>query len=143
MELKTNPPPSLSILFVEDDEVILELQSSIIALKFPDVMIHTAINGTLGLELFKEHRPDIVITDINMSKMCGVQMAENIRAIKPETKIIATTGKSGETSANKSIMCSPDGKVVEFDHVIIKPVDISELSGVIERCISEVKQGLS
>jgi CheY-like chemotaxis protein len=143
MALKTNPPPSYSILFVEDDEEILELQSSIIALKFPDVMIFTAINGRLGLELFKEHTPDIVITDINMSMMCGVQMAENIRAIKPETKIIATTGKSGETSANKSIMCSPDGKTVEFDHVIIKPIDISELCGVIELCIDEVTQRIS
>ena len=143
MALKTNSPQSNSILFVEDDEVILELQSSIIALKFPDAMIYTAINGRLGLELFKEHTPDIVITDINMSKMCGVQMAENIRAIKPETKIIATTGKSGETSANKSIMCSPDGKAVEFDHVIIKPVDISELCGVIEQCIDEIKQRIS
>ena len=53
-------------------------------------MIYTAINGRLGLELFKEHTPDIVITDINMSKMCGEQMAENIRAIKPDTKIITT-----------------------------------------------------
>jgi YesN/AraC family two-component response regulator len=92
------------------------------------------------LELFKTHTPDIVITDINMSEMCGVQMADNIRAIKPETKIIATTGKSGETSANKSIMCSPDGKAIEFDHVIIKPVDISELCGVIDQCIGEIKR---
>jgi YesN/AraC family two-component response regulator len=143
MALKTNSPRPISILFVEDDEVILELQSSIIALKFPDAMIYTAINGRLGLELFKEHTPDIVITDINMSIMCGVQMTENIRAIKPETKIIATTGKSGETSANKTIMCSPDGKVIEFDHVIIKPVDIFELCGVIEQCIDEVTQRIS
>jgi hypothetical protein len=67
-------------------------------------------------------------------------MSETIRTIKPETKIIATTGKSGETSANKYIMCSPDGKVVEFDHVIIKPVDISELCGVIEQCIGGIEQ---
>jgi YesN/AraC family two-component response regulator len=140
LALKTDSRKSIPILFVEDDEVILELQSSIIALKFPDAMIYTAINGSLGLELFKEHTPDIVITDINMSKMCGMQMAENIRAIKPETKIIVTTGQSGETSANKSIMCSPDGKMVEFDHVIIKPVDISELCGVIEQCIDEIEQ---
>jgi YesN/AraC family two-component response regulator len=89
MELKTNSPRSISILFVEDDEIILELQSSILAVKYPDVMLYTAINGRLGLELFKAHMPDIVLTDINMSEMCGVQMAENIRSIKPETKIIA------------------------------------------------------
>lgn len=58
-------------------------------------MLYTAANGRLGLELFKTHTSDIVITDINMPVMCGMQMSENIRAIKPETKIIAITGKSG------------------------------------------------
>jgi CheY-like chemotaxis protein len=127
------------MLFVEDDEVILALQSSILAVKFPDLMLYTTINGRLGLELFKAHTPDIVITDINMSEMCGLQMAENIRAIKPETKIIAITGKSGETGVNsKSTIRNSDGKMVEFDHVIVKPVVLSELCGVIEQCIGEI-----
>lgn len=144
MELKSNSPPSISILFVEDDEIILKLQSSILSVKFPDITLYTAINGRLGLELFKEHTPDIVLTDINMSVMCGMHMAENIRAIKPETKIIAITGKSGETGVNgKSIIRNSDGKMVKFDHVIVKPIDLSELCGVIEQCIGEVKQRVS
>ena len=144
MELKTNPLGSVSILLVEDDEAILKLQSAILAVKFPDVMIYTAVNGRLGLELFKERTPDIVITDINMAVMCGVQMAENIRAIKPETKIIAITGKSCESRVNeKHTMSNSDGKIVEFDHVIVKPIDLSELCGVIEQCIGEIKQLIS
>jgi CheY-like chemotaxis protein len=144
MELKTNYTQSLSILVVEDDEVILELQSSILAVRFPDVMLYTAINGRLGLELFKAHMPDLVITDINMSEMCGVQMAENIRAIKPETKIIAITGRSGETSVNgNSIMRNSGEKTIGFDHVIVKPVDLPELCGVIEQCIGEIEQRVS
>ncbi len=140
MEIKTNPRQSISILFVEDDEVILKLQSPILAVKFPDVMLYTAINDRLGLELFKAHSPDIVITDINMSVMCGVQMAENIRAIKPGTKIVAITGQSCESRVNeKYSMSNLDGKVVEFDHVIVKPVDLSELCRVIEQCISEIE----
>lgn len=135
MELKTDSPPSISILFVEDDELILELQSSILFVRFPDVMLYTAINGRLGLELFKAHTPEIVITDINMSEMCGVRMAENIRAIKPETKILAITGRSGEY-----MLRNTEGKMVEFDHVFVKPVDLTELCAVIEQCIGEIKQ---
>jgi CheY-like chemotaxis protein len=131
-------------LFVEDDELILEIQSSILAVKFPDVVLYAAINGKLGLDLFKTHMPDIVITDINMSEMSGADMAENIRAIKPETKIIATTGKSAETGVNgKSIIRNSGGKMAEFDYVIVKPVDISELCGVIEQCIDGIKQRVS
>jgi CheY-like chemotaxis protein len=77
MGLKTNSLRSISILFVEDDEVILELQSSILAVKFPDIMLYTSINGRQGLELFKAHTPDIFLTDINMSERCGVHMSEN------------------------------------------------------------------
>jgi len=139
MKLKTNAPKSVSMLFVEDDGDILELLSSILAVKYPDVTLYTANNGRLGLELFKAHTPDIVITDINMSELCGVQMAEDIRVIKPETMIIATTGKSGEISVNgKSIMHNSDGKMVEFDHVIVKPVNISELCSVIDQFIGEI-----
>ena len=71
-------------------------------------------------------------------------MTENIRAIKPESMIIAITGKSGVTGVSEeSIICNSDGKVAEFDHVIVKPVDLSELCGVIEQYIGEIKQRVS
>jgi CheY-like chemotaxis protein len=141
MELKTNSPQSISILYVEDDEFILELQTSILTAKFPDITLYTAINGRLGLELFKTHSPDIVLTDINMSEICGVHMSENIRAIKPETKIIAITGKSAESGENRTFtLRNSEGNMVEFDHVIIKPVDLTELFSVIEQFIDEVEQ---
>jgi CheY-like chemotaxis protein len=144
MEIKTNPPQSISILFVEDDELILEIQSSILAVMFPDVMLYTAINGRLGLELFKAHMPNIVITDINMSEMCGVQMSDKIRAIKPDTKIIAITGRSGESDENRKFnLRNSEGKIIEFDHVIVKPVNLTELCGDIKRCIGEIEQRIS
>lgn len=139
MELKANNRQSISILLVEDDEVILHLQATILSVKFPDVVLYTAVNGRLGLELFKLHSPAIVISDINMSEMCGVQMAENIRALKPETKIIVITGKSCEFGENEKFnLHGSDGKMVEFDHVIVKPIDLSELYRIIEQCIDEI-----
>jgi len=141
MESGTDPNASISILFVEDDELILKIQVSILTSKFPDVVFYTAINGRTGLELFKAHTPEIVLTDINMSEMCGVQMSQAIQAIRPDTKVIAITGRSGETGANgKFILRNPDGIVVVFDHVIIKPVDLSELFAVIETCIADIRQ---
>lgn len=138
---KANSNRPISILFVEDDAMILELQVSVLKVKFPDVVLYTAVNGRLGLELFKVHTPDIVLTDINMSEMCGTQMSEHIRALKPDTKIIAITGKSAEPGeSGKFILRDSDGKTFEFDHVIIKPVDLSELHAAIERCIVEIER---
>ncbi|MBK5274936.1 MAG: response regulator [Desulfuromonadales bacterium] len=118
--------PSISILLVEDDEAILEIQASILTAKYPDVMHYTAANGRLGLDLFKTHTPDIVISDINMPEMCGVQMSNKIRAIKPDTKFIALTGKDS------------DEILFEFDHIIAKPVVFEDLFAAIEKCLGRI-----
>ena len=130
---RTDLRTSISILFVEDDDLILELQSSMLVMKFPDVGFYTANNGKTGLEIFKIHTPDIVLTDINMSEMCGVQMSRNIHALKPDTKFIAITGNSEQFIPHNS-----DNNKFRFNYIIVKPVDLSELYSVIERCIDEI-----
>jgi YesN/AraC family two-component response regulator len=66
MESLTNPTQSMAILLIEDEEVTIELLSIVLSKKFPDLKLHTAANGRMGLELYKKYSPDIVITDINM-----------------------------------------------------------------------------
>ncbi len=133
MAAAANTAKAFSILFVEDDELILELQASILAANFPDIVFYTAVNGRLGLELFKTHLPDIVITDINMPELCGVQMCNSIHALKPETRFIAITGKSGRV-----VLQDNDGNEFEFDHVIVKPVGFQNLFAAVEQCMDKI-----
>ena len=133
MAAASNTVKAVSILFVEDDELILELQASILAANFPDIVFYTAVNGRLGLELFKAHLPDIVITDINMPELCGVQMCNSIHALKPETRFIAITGKSGRV-----VLQDHDGNEFEFDHVIVKPVGFQKLFAAVEQCMDKI-----
>lgn len=128
MEPKVKPNTPVSILFVEDDELILGLQASVLSAKFPDAVINTATSGAVGLERFKIHMPDIVLTDINMSGMCGVQMSRKIRDIKPDTQFIAITGRD------------TDEIRFEFDHYIVKPVGFEELFAAIEKCIGTISE---
>ena len=116
------------MLIVEDDKATLKLLTIILTKKFPDVALYTASNGRTGLELFKIHRPDIVITDINMPDMGGEQMAAKIRAIKSDTKIIAVTGNSGKPVLRDSVE-----NRFEFDHYIMKPINFKELIAAIEK----------
>lgn len=133
MSSLSQPMPSRSILIVEDEKVTLELLAAILAKKFSNVALYTAINGKEGLEQFESSMPDIVITDINMPEMNGVQMAEKIRAIKPDTKFIVITGDAGKLILEDSIK-----KGFEFDHFIVKPVVFRELFATIESCIGEI-----
>jgi YesN/AraC family two-component response regulator len=125
----------LSLLIVEDDEDAREILVAIIPRKFPELAIYSAVNGKKGLELFKSHVPDIVVTDINMPEMDGIQMAGEIRAIKPDTRLIVVTADTGKAFLEKAA-----GEGFEINHCIMKPVDYRDLFAAIEKCRSEIQQ---
>jgi len=133
MESITNTLPAISILIVEDETTVLNLLGNILSRKFPGITLHRAVNGKKGLELFNAYLSDIVITDINMPEMDGVQMAGKIRAIKPDTKFIVLTGDTGRLVLQDSVE-----KGFEFDHYIVKPIGSQELFAAIEQCIGEI-----
>ena len=133
MESMSNPMPAISILLVEDEKITLDLLTNILARKFPNIPLLPASNGRTGVELFKAHTPDIVITDVNMPEMGGMQMADKIRAIKPGTKFIVLTGDTGRLSLEASV-----GKGFEIDHYILKPVSFGALFAALEQCIGEI-----
>src|SRR5689334_22709297 len=78
--------PVISIMVVEDDTEALAVLKLMIAKKFPEAVIYAAENGRLGLELFKKRAADIIVTDVNMPEMDGIDMAAAIKSIKPGTK---------------------------------------------------------
>lgn len=123
------------MMVVEDEAITLEVIVVTLAKKYPDVTIHKAGNGRTGLELFKEHRPDIVITDINMPELSGVQMAKKILEKKPDTKFIVLTGDNGKLSVGDSF-----GNEFKTDHIIDKPVDLLDLFAAVEQCFGEIMQ---
>jgi len=128
------PSPAVAIMVVEDETITLEVIAVTLAKKYPKVTIHKAGNGRTGLELFRELRPDIVITDINMPEMSGVQMAKKIIEIKPDTKFIVLTGDNGKLIGGDSF-----GNVVKTDHLIEKPVDFLDLYAAVEQCFGEIR----
>jgi CheY-like chemotaxis protein len=81
----------LSLLYVEDEPIIRDVVCTFVRNTFPDIQLYTAENGNEGLERFKDLRPDIVVTDIKMPVMNGIEMARTIKAINCSTQIIVTS----------------------------------------------------
>ncbi len=133
MESKFNPKPLISLLLVEDEPGTLELLITIFTMKYPDIVLNTAINGKAGLELFLAHTPDIVMTDINLPIMSGLQMIDKIKTIKPDAMIIVLTADTG-----KAILENAISKGFEIDHFIAKPVVFEQLFAAIEQCIGVI-----
>src|SRR5690242_8918379 len=109
------PMAEISILVVEDEAITLEFLVTTLARKYPHIAIYKALNGRTGLESFKTHTPDIVVTDINMPEISGVQMADKIRDVKPDTKFIILTGDTGKLALEASV-----GRGFKIDHYIDK-----------------------
>lgn len=71
------------LLFVEDDLVVLEDLTTIVDWAQEGFCIYTAVNGMQGLKKYEELRPELVITDIKMPLMDGLEMMQSIRRINP------------------------------------------------------------
>jgi YesN/AraC family two-component response regulator len=125
--------PGVSLLFVEDDPVIINLFGRMIPAKFPDVEFHMAENGKIGLEFFKKRMPQIVITDIRMPVMDGITMVAEIKALCPATIIIIV-------AAN----CDADYLLNDndIDHCVSKPINYKILFAIIEKCIAGIASQL-
>lgn len=83
------------ILFVEDDPDFRFLIEECLALTGRYV-IETACNGKEGLKKYKTFKPDVIVADIAMPEMSGLEMAEEIRAKNENIPIILATGKTGQ-----------------------------------------------
>lgn len=118
------------ILFVEDEEDIRESMTDYLNRRCDHVIVGS--NGEEGLELYRQHRPDLVITDINMPKMTGLEMAAEIKKLDSHAYIIVTTAHSDEEFFMDSI------NVGVFSYVL-KPLDREQLMAVIKRVVDVIK----
>lgn len=81
-----------TILVIDDDIAMRNILFDILSLDGYEVLLSN--NGELGLKRFKEHKPDLVITDILMPTMDGLELLELLKAEFPETPVIVVTGTS-------------------------------------------------
>ena len=117
----------LTVLYVEDETVVLFSVTEMLRRKVENVL--SAIDGNEGFELFKKHSPDVVITDINMPGMNGLQMARKIKQHNPDIHIYLL-----------SAYPQPDYLLEAFDigveGFLKKPLDKEKLFSILEE-ISE------
>ncbi|MFH0709681.1 MAG: response regulator [Pseudomonadota bacterium] len=112
----------LKMLYVEDNDSVREETAKVFKPLFQSVDV--ASNGKEGLEKYNKALYDIVITDINMPIMNGIDMIERIREINPEQKIIAISAHDETT-----ILLNLIRKGVSS--FIIKPINLDDMLTVL------------
>ena len=82
----------VTILYVEDDDNIRQIVQRGIKRRVKE--LYVAVDGEDGFLKFKEFKPDIIVTDIKMPKMDGIEMAKKIKAINKDVPIIVMSAHS-------------------------------------------------
>jgi signal transduction histidine kinase len=90
-----------TILIVDDEEGIRKVLG--IALSDMGYEVLTAENGAAALRVFKAARPPIVLTDIKMPEMDGIELLRRLKQMRPETEVIMITGHGDMDLAIKSV----------------------------------------
>jgi PAS domain S-box-containing protein len=114
----------LSLLYVEDDAEIREQLTHFLRRRVGT--LYTATNGREGLESFRTHQPDIVVSDIRMPEMDGLDMVAAIKHERPTTPVIMTTAFNETDYFLKAID-------IGVDKYVMKPVNIETLVNAIDR----------
>ncbi|WP_232238746.1 response regulator [Paenibacillus forsythiae] len=95
-------------------------------------IVAEASNGEQSLQAVKEHKPDILLTDIRMPAMNGMQLAEEAQRVHPKLRIIFLTGFDDFTYAQQAVRL----KAADF---VLKPTNPDELLEVMEKVCLEIK----
>jgi DNA-binding response OmpR family regulator len=123
MIMKNRALKDLKVLLVEDEESISRLLKEAVADSFYTFLI--AKDGLEGIALFKKLKPDIVITDIMMPRMSGLEMAQELRKINPDIHIIVLSA----FSEKEKLLSAID---IGINKYFLKPFDTDELLDYIQ-----------
>jgi len=109
---------SLNILYVEDDENLRNETKTLFQLLFKH--IDTAEDGLKGLEKYNNNLYDLVISDVNMPNMTGIEMCKSIKEINPEQKIAIVSAHDESDILMNLLKAGADG-------FILKPMHMEDL----------------
>lgn len=108
----------IRLLYVEDDESIRSVLGRGLKRRVKEISI--AVDGEDGLEKYKSFNPDIIVTDIKMPKMSGLEMSKEIRELDDTTPIIITSAHGESEVLLEAIEIGING-------YILKPIEKDKL----------------
>ncbi|QPK64429.1 EAL domain-containing protein [Methylomonas sp. LL1] len=124
----------LSVLYVEDDRDALENLSKYLLRRVGAV--HAAADAEQGWALFERYRPQLVITDMVLPGMDGLQLAQKIRTLDPQVPVILISGMNSWQSRPIQIESLLSMQINQF---LVKPLQGEKLLSAVHNCVGRVE----
>ena len=109
---------NLNVLYVEDDNDLREETTTLLKMLFKS--IDTAEDGEVGLDKYNHNDYDLIISDVNMPNMNGIEMCKKIKEVNPEQKISIVSAHDESAILMDLIKAGADG-------FILKPMHMDDL----------------
>jgi YesN/AraC family two-component response regulator len=118
------------ILIVDDEEDVRVMLKDILELE--GFTTYTASNGKEGLQKFEEFMPELVITDIRMPVMDGVEFVKNLQNLKKDVKVIFISGwESSESKVKRNLILYSHYRYFK------KPFDVDEFLIIVQKYLND------
>ncbi len=107
----------MKILIVDDEPDVVEVVAMTFRMHWPDSTIHTAANGEEAMALFFEHQPGLILLDLSMPQLGGIEVCRRIRRVS-NVPIIMLTVKDEEIDKVRGLEAGADDYVTKpFGHL--------------------------
>jgi two-component system cell cycle response regulator DivK len=115
-----------NVYVVEDNEKNMKLFRAILKL-IPDLKLHEESKGDLGLELIKSGEPDLIILDIQLPEMNGIEICNELRKMDKfkDTPIIAVTSFAMKGDKERILKAG-------FNQYVSKPIKVQEFREIVK-----------
>lgn len=122
----------LRVVAIDDDEQHLKFIATVLSQE--NVQVSTATDPKGGLDLIRKESPHLVLVDLVMPGMSGMELLERVLELDPATEVVLLTGQYSTESAVEAIQKGA------ADY-LTKPVDVDRLQQRLDSLISEVRKG--
>lgn len=112
-----------TILVVDDEKEICDLFKNVLTRE--DYQVFTAANGVEAISLGKQYRPDLILLDLNMPEMGGIEALQNLKRVKKDMKVIVLTGYGTLKTAKEAM------RLGAYDY-LTKPFDLGLVKDAIK-----------
>lgn len=119
----------IKLLYVEDEDAIVKVMQRLLEDNVQELYI--AKDGLTALELYEKNKPDIILADINIPKLNGLDLISKIREKDEDVKVILLTAYSDKEFLEKAA----DLKLIKY---LIKPIVGKELFEALNQAIEDI-----